>query len=487
MAVFMGACLGLQADDKGVSANAQVGDKGVSVNADVDRSDRNARADYQSDRNDRNNGKLSRGDANFIREAAKGGHMEVMMGQTAKDHASNADVKKYGEMLVKDHSDCNEKLAQLASQKGLDLAQKTDKDTVHDHGKTVMDLEKKTGADFDKEFIKYALKDHKKDISKFEKASRDSEDSDVRSFASATLPKLREHQVEAERLARSLGIDVNVSDASDADLNARAEASGAPGLSIETRNTSVNRVDSTLDQNRGNGKIDIDVDRDRDAKIETDIKVDNDKKLDTDKNDGKTLGVDIDGNQTRNKDKVEVDVNTDKGDGKTLGVETRANDNKTLGVETQKGDNKVLGVETRPGDGKTLGLNTRKDDGKLLGIFPAPGRNKAENRVDVDVDRDDHRVDVDSSVGAPATGEKGVSASVDVNAGRDAKVMVYNDVPAKVQSTIKKEGGDERGVKVKKHTMNGRVAYRVEIEKDGRNRVLQVAEDGTIIKDNNAK
>jgi hypothetical protein len=378
-------------------------------------------------------------------------------------------------------------------QKGLDLAKDTDKDTAHDHGKMVMDLEKKQGADFDREFIKHALKEHKKDISKFEKASRDSEDTDLRSFAANTLPKLRAHQMEAERLARSLGIDVNVSDASNADLNARAEASGAPGLAVESRNSSVNRVDTTIDKNRGNGKIDIDVDRDRDAKIETDVKVDNDK------GDGKTLGIDVDGNQTRNDNKVEVDVDrdanakvetnvdldTNKGDGKTLGVETRAGDNKTLGLETQKGDGKILGVETRPGDGRTLGLNTSKDDGKLLGVFPAPGRDKAENRVDVDIDRDDHRVEADASVGAPAGSEKGASVQVDANAGSDAKVMTYSDVPAKVQTTIKTEGGNDR-TKVKKHTMNGKTVYRVEIEKDGRNRVLQVAEDGTIIKDNNA-
>jgi len=468
MAVFMGACLGLQADDKGVSANARVGDNKVSVNADADR---NARADYQSDRN--NDGKLSRGDASFIRDAAKGGHMEVQMGQTAKDRGSNADVKKFGEMLVKDHSEANEKLAQLASQKGINLAKETDKDTLHDHGKMVMDLEKKSGADFDKEFIKHAIKDHKKDISKFEKASRDSEDSDVRSFAANTLPKLRQHQMEAERIARAIGVDVNVSDASNAELNARAEASGAPAR--------------------------VEIDRDRDAGIRTDVNIDNDRKLDTTKGDGKTLGVDLDRNQSKdakvevdvdrdNDAKVEtkVDVDTDKGDGKTLGVDTQAGDNKTLGIETQKGDNKVLGIETRPGDGKTLGLNTDKNDGKLLGVFPAPGRDKAENRVDVDVDRNDHSVEVDSSLGAPAGSEKGASIQVDANAGSDAKVMVYSDVPAKVQTTIKTEGGNER-TKVKKHTMNGKTAYRVEIEKDGRNRVLQVAEDGTIIKDNKAK
>jgi putative membrane protein len=376
-----------------------VGDKSVSANA---AADPNARTDYQPDRND---GKLSRGDANFIREAAKGGHMEVQIGQTARDRASNADVKSFGERLVKDHSEVNEKLAQLASQKGVNLAKDVDKNTAHDHGKIVMELEQKSGADFDREFIKHALKDHKKDISKFEKASRDSEDSDVRSFAINTLPKLREHQLEAERLARFLGIEVNVSEASNAELNARAEASGAPGVLVENRDT-----------------------------------------LDTDKNDGKTLGV-----------------------------------------ETKKGDNKILGIETRPGDGKTLGLNTSKDDGKLLGVIPAPGGNKAENRVDVDVDRDDHIVEVDPSVGAPAGSEKGASIQVDANAGSDAKVMAYSDVPAKVQTTIKNEGGNDRGVKVKKHTINNRTAYRVEFERDGRNRVLQVAEDGTIIKDNKAK
>jgi len=33
--------------------------------------------------------------------------------------------------------------------------------------------------------------------------------------------------------------------------------------------------------------------------------------------------------------------------------------------------------------------------------------------------------------------------------------------------------------------MNGKVAYKVEIKKEGRNHVLHIAEDGTIIKDNN--
>jgi putative membrane protein len=454
MAVFLGACLGLQANDdqKGVSAEAS-----VNTSADRDRS-----ASVSTDRND--NGKLSHGDANFVKEAAQGGLMEVKMGQSAKDHASSADVKNYGEMLVKDHSKANERLTQLASQKGVNLA----KEVEHKHTDDLMDMEKKSGADFDRAFIEHAVKDHRKDISKFERASRDLNDSELKAFATETLPKLRAHLQEAERIAKSLGVNVAGRNLDNTDASASASASaGAPGISTSANNSSVNRVDvdvNTKDRAPG-GRVDLDVDRDRDASIKTDVDINRNK-------DAKAEG------------KVEVD--TDKGDGKTLGVETRAGDDKTLGLETKKGDNRVLGIETKPGDGKTLGVNTRKDDGKLLGIIPAPGARKAENTVDVDVDKSDHSVDVNANadVGGPASSEKGAKAEVKVDHDdHGAQTMSYNDVPAKVQETIKAQGGST-DAKIKKHQMNGKTAYKVQIKKDGKNRELHIAEDGTIIKDN---
>ncbi|HUS36928.1 MAG TPA: DUF4142 domain-containing protein [Verrucomicrobiae bacterium] len=442
MAVFLGACLGLQANDdqKGVSAEAS-----VNTSADRDRS-----VSVSTDQND--NGKLSRGDANFVKEAAQGGLMEVKMGQTAKDRGENADVKSYGEMLVKDHSKANERLTKLASQKGVNLA----KEVEHKHTDMITDMEKKSGADFDRAFIEHAVKDHRKDISKFERASRDLNDSELKAFATETLPKLRAHLQEAERIAKSLGVNVagrNLDTDVNHDASASASASaGAPGISTSARNSSVNRVD-------------VDVDRDRDASIKTDVDVNHNKDA---------------------KAEAKVEVDTDKGDGKTLGVETRAGDNKTLGIETTKGDSRVLGVDTKPGDGKTLGVNTRKDDGKILGIFPAPGARKAENTVDVDVDKSDHSVDLNANadVGGPASSEKGAKAEVKVDHDdHGAQTLSYNDVPAKVQETIKAQGGST-DAKIKKHQMNGKTAYKVQIRKEGKNRELHIAEDGTIIKDN---
>jgi putative membrane protein len=454
MAVFLGACLGLQANDQqnGVSAQATVNTDRATTSS----TDRNSDRSYTvtTDRND--NGKLSHGDASFIKEAAQGGLMEVKLGQTAKDHAQNADVKNYGEMLVKDHSKANEKLSQLASQKGVNLA----KEMEPKHTDMIKDMENKQGADFDRAFIEHAIKDHRKDISKFERASRDLGDSELKAFATETLPTLRHHLDEAERIAKSMGVNITARNV-DTDINhdqtaaaaSASAAAGSPGLSTSSENSSVNRVDDA------GVKANVDVDHDNNSTVES-----------------------------------KAEVKTDKGDGKTLGIETQPNDNKTLGVETQKGDNKVLGIETKPGDGKTLGLNTRKDDGKLLGIIPAPGRHKAENRVDVDVDKSDHSVELnansdrDASIGAPASSEKGASANAEVrtDSGSKAKAttLSYTDLPAKVQDTIKAEGGSADTVKnVKKHTRNGQTVYSARVN----GKSLQIAEDGTIVKESGKK
>jgi putative membrane protein len=463
MAVFLGACLGVQANDheKGVSAQATVN---------TDRSTTSS-----TDRNE--SGKLSRGDANFVKEAAQGGMMEVKMGQTAKDHGQNADVKNYGEMLVKDHGKANERLTKLASQKGVNLA----KEMEPKHTDMIQDMEKKSGPDFDRAFIEHAIKDHRKDISKFERASRDLNDSELKSFASETLPTLRHHLDEAERIAKSMGVNITArnvdtdAEQQSASISAAGSA-GAPGLATSSGNSSVNRVDVDVNHKdrAPGGRVDLDVDRNRDAGVKAD--------------------VDIDRN---NKSSVEgkAEVDTDKRDGKTLGIETQPGDNRTLGLETKKGDNKVLGVETKPDDGKTLGLNTSKNDGKLLGIIPAPGRNKAENRVDVDLDKSDHSVEVnangnidrdrDAAIGGPASTEKGASAKAEVHADKDhdnakATTLTYNDLPAKVQDTIKAQGGSADNTRnVKKQTRNGKTVYMAKVN----GKTLQIAEDGTIIKE----
>lgn len=132
--------------------------------------------------------KLSHGDRKFIDEAAEGGLMEVELGRLASDKASDPAVKQFGERMVRDHSDANKKLMDLAQTKGVTPPGNVKKSDQRNIDK----LSKRSGADFDRAYMDMMVKDHKKDVKEFQKEAK-SKDSDVAQFASTTLPTLQEH------------------------------------------------------------------------------------------------------------------------------------------------------------------------------------------------------------------------------------------------------------------------------------------------------
>jgi len=133
--------------------------------------------------------KLSAGDAKFVKTAASGGMEEVELGKLAASKASDPDVKSFGQKMADDHSKANDQLKQIASQKGVTLPTGLNNMQKHDKAK----LEKLSGAAFDSSYISMMVKDHKKDVADFQKESNSGKDSDVKSFASATLPTLQDH------------------------------------------------------------------------------------------------------------------------------------------------------------------------------------------------------------------------------------------------------------------------------------------------------
>jgi predicted outer membrane protein len=50
----------------------------------------------------------------FLKKAIEGNYAEVQMGKLAQQNGESADVKKYGQMLVDDHSAGNQKSGQVA-------------------------------------------------------------------------------------------------------------------------------------------------------------------------------------------------------------------------------------------------------------------------------------------------------------------------------------------------------------------------------------
>lgn len=143
---------------------------------------------------------ISKNDQEFLTQAAAGGLYEVEAGKLAQGKGESTSVKTFGSMLVKDHEAANERLKQLARTKEVSLPTAVPADKQLRLDDLVI------AKDFDREFVqKVGLDDHASDIALFEKASKDADDSAIKSFASKTLPVLKAHREQAEKLKSSLG------------------------------------------------------------------------------------------------------------------------------------------------------------------------------------------------------------------------------------------------------------------------------------------
>jgi putative membrane protein len=141
-------------------------------------------------------GSLSKADRDFMMNAAHGGLAEVQTGNIAAQQAEDAKVKSFGERMVKDHSQANDKLMALAQSKGVQLpTTPSGKDE-----RTMKHLQSLSGTDFDKAYSDDMVKDHKADIREFQRAAQNATDPDVKAFAKETLPTLRHHLAMAEAL-----------------------------------------------------------------------------------------------------------------------------------------------------------------------------------------------------------------------------------------------------------------------------------------------
>jgi putative membrane protein len=128
-------------------------------------------------------------DVKFAAEAASGGLTEVALGKLAQQKGVDKRVKNFGGMMVMDHSKANNEFKLLANSKNITLPPAPNADDQ----KVIDEMSKKSGKDFDKAYVNDMVDDHKKDIKKFEDASKNCKDPDIRAFATKTLPVLNKH------------------------------------------------------------------------------------------------------------------------------------------------------------------------------------------------------------------------------------------------------------------------------------------------------
>ncbi len=140
-------------------------------------------------------------DRNFVLEAARGGMMEVQLGQIAVKNAQSPQVRDFGQRMIDDHSKANDRLKQVAQTKNITLP--ADLDPAHKN--EVQKLSALKGPEFDRSYMQLMVSEHKKDVAAFERESRSGKDPEIRQFAAETLPVLQEHLRLAETIAPQVG------------------------------------------------------------------------------------------------------------------------------------------------------------------------------------------------------------------------------------------------------------------------------------------
>lgn len=120
--------------------------------------------------------------------AASGNLAEVEIAKTYT-RSTDADIKKMGKSLVQDHEKLYGEVKGLAEKKGITIPGAADSDAF-DKAK---DLNETKQDEFDKKWVNTLIDKHEATIKKYEDISARTEDSELKAWVDATLPKVKDH------------------------------------------------------------------------------------------------------------------------------------------------------------------------------------------------------------------------------------------------------------------------------------------------------
>jgi putative membrane protein len=151
--------------------------------------------------------KLSEADMKIISHVHHVNMMEIDMGKLAQRQGT-ADVKKYGEMLVKDHNAADKELTAYAKKRGIAKipAEKAANDAEEAEMKKQMEsmagLKKLKGADFDREYLRMMVEGHDKELAMTDPNIAIATDSDLKTLLESRRTTLTRHSDAAKELRK---------------------------------------------------------------------------------------------------------------------------------------------------------------------------------------------------------------------------------------------------------------------------------------------
>jgi|GEM_PF-643459 len=151
--------------------------------------------------------KLRPADANFLKQAAEAGLMEVEAGKLAANKGVNTQVKGFAQQMVDDHTRMHAELRTLAGSKGVRLPIEP---SLMQRGRLKL-LSAADGGSFDRKFADaVGIKAHEGALKLFQKAATGASDPEVKAFAEKGVPALQHHLEMARELKGVVDKEGNV-------------------------------------------------------------------------------------------------------------------------------------------------------------------------------------------------------------------------------------------------------------------------------------
>ena len=125
----------------------------------------------------------------FASAAAAGGLAEVALSQIGLQRTTDADLKKFSQRMIDEHSKANQELMTLAARKRLTLPRTLEtKDRFS--GEALSGL---SGAEFDRCYAKAQFIQHMNAVAAFTAEAERGQDPEIKAWAARTLPHIKEH------------------------------------------------------------------------------------------------------------------------------------------------------------------------------------------------------------------------------------------------------------------------------------------------------
>jgi putative membrane protein len=134
--------------------------------------------------------------------------MEIQIGRVAATQAEGEKVRRYGDLLVRDHQTGDQAVMDFAARKEIQIpappGSPAEQEQMQKQTAGMEQLKQLSGASFDRAFTEAMIADHEKAIEMMRGAAEKVKDRDLRDLLQTLLPILEQHRRIAQELSREV-------------------------------------------------------------------------------------------------------------------------------------------------------------------------------------------------------------------------------------------------------------------------------------------